>query len=242
MCTVSFVRLKDAVIITSNRDENILRKNAAAPAFLESKNKKIIFPRDPQAGGTWFAANENGIVAVLLNGAFKKHISKPPYRKSRGLVLLELVEAHDPLTHFSQLELRDIEPFTVILFQQEQLHVLRWDGVDKHMQEQDALADHLWSSSTLYTAEIIQKRLELFERFTKSTEKATPQLIRDFHGDDHGDPENGFVMRRPDGVKTFSITQAIVSTGSIDLLHHDLLQQQQFEERLLIVENIAAQR
>ena len=96
MCTVSFVRANDSIIITSNRHENIRRQNAVKPALYESSDKRIIFPKDPRAGGTWFAATDTGVVCVLLNGAFEKHIPVPPYRKSRGLVLLEIIENEDP--------------------------------------------------------------------------------------------------------------------------------------------------
>ncbi|MFM6926077.1 MAG: NRDE family protein, partial [Ferruginibacter sp.] len=67
MCTVSFVRANDSVIITSNRDEHVLRENAAAPASHFVYGKKLVFPQDARAGGTWFAVADNGAVAVLLN-------------------------------------------------------------------------------------------------------------------------------------------------------------------------------
>lgn len=234
MCTVSFVPVKDAVIITSNRDEHIQRKNAAAPAFHLLKNKKIIFPKDEKAGGTWFAAGDHGVVSVLLNGALKKHIAKPPYRISRGLILLEIIEADDPLVFFKSIGLGNIEPFTIVLFQYGSLHELRWDGNNKHDRSLDTSGNHIWSSSTLYTEEVIQNRKRLFEEFIKTKKIITAQMIRDFHGDDHGDEENGFVINRQTGMKTFSITQAVVKTGSIGFLHTDLLLHQQFEETMHI--------
>ncbi|MEJ0104485.1 MAG: hypothetical protein WDO19_18810 [Bacteroidota bacterium] len=39
---------------------------------------KSNFPKDGNAGGTWFAVHENGNVIVLLNGGFKFHESAPP--------------------------------------------------------------------------------------------------------------------------------------------------------------------
>ena len=233
MCTVSFVPVKDAVIITSNRDEHIQRKHAAAPAFHVLKNNNIIFPKDQKAGGTWFAAGDHGVVAVLLNGAFKKHIATPPYRKSRGLILLEIIEADDSFFYFTAIDLENIEPFNIVLFQHSSLYELRWDGINKHEKTLDTSRAHIWSSSTLYTEGVIQNRERLFQQFTRSGE-ITPQLIRDFHGDDHGDNENGFVINRQTGMKTFSITQAVVGTGTIDFLHTDLLQHQQFEEKIPI--------
>ena len=225
MCTVSFVRINDVVIITSNRDEHIQRENAAAPDFYTLRGKKIIFPKDARAGGTWFAAADTGVVAVLLNGAFKKHIAQPPYRKSRGLILLEMVEADKPLLYFNNLDLGNIEPFTVVLYQPGQLHELRWDGIDKYEKQLDITGNYIWSSSTLYGDEIIKHRENLFRQFTHSPVGITAAGIHDFHAGNNGDTENGFVIDRQTGMKTFSITQAVVNYNAVNFLHADLLQQ-----------------
>jgi uncharacterized protein with NRDE domain len=230
MCTVSFVRVNDAVIITSNRDEHIQRENAAAPGFHQLQNKKIIFPKDTRAGGTWFAAADNGVVAVLLNGAFQKHIAQPPYRKSRGLVLLEIIEADRPLFFFKTLSLDNIEPFTIVLYQPGLLHELRWDGNDKHEKALDITGNYIWSSATLYSDEIIEHRENLFDRFIHSAEGITAATIHDFHGSNNGDTENGFVISRQTGMKTFSITQAVVQSDAVNFSHADLLEEKRYTE------------
>ncbi len=234
MCTVSFVRVKDSIIITSNRDEHIHRTNAAAPELYFSGQKKMIFPKDVKAGGTWFVAADNGVVAVLLNGAFIKHIAQPPYRKSRGLILLEIIEAGDPYLFFISANLDNIEPFTVILYQPGSLYELRWDGKNKYQKLLDTFGHYIWSSSTLYSDEVIEQRKNLFEQFIHETNEITAELVRDLHGDDHGDAENGFVISRQTGMKTFSITQAVVKAEDIQFLHTDLLQQKQFTETMYI--------
>lgn len=234
MCTVSFVPLKDAVIITSNRDEHIQRKTAAAPGIHLLANKKIIFPKDAKAGGTWFAATDKGVVAVLLNGAFVKHIARPPYRKSRGLVLLDIIEADDPFLFFKEIDLDNIEPFTVILLQAGTLYELRWDGRKKYEKLMDTSGNHIWSSATLYSDEVISIRKNLFDQFIKTEKNLTVEAIHDFHGYNHGDDENGFVINRQTGLRTFSITQAVVKNDGVTFLHNDLLQHQQFAKTLLI--------
>jgi uncharacterized protein with NRDE domain len=234
MCTVSFVRANGYIIITSNRDEHIHRENAAAPDFYILLNKKIIFPKDARAGGTWFAAADNGVVAVLLNGAFKKHIAKPPYRKSRGLILLEIMEADKPLSFFQQLNLDNIEPFTVVLYQPGRLYELRWDGTGKHEKQLDITGNYIWSSSTLYSDEIIKRRKILFEQFIKTSVDITVESIHDFHNSNNGDAENGFIINRQTGMKTFSITQAVVTCNTVNFLHSDLLQQKKYAEILPI--------
>lgn len=228
------MRIKDVVIITSNRDEHVQRQNAAAPAFHLLQHKKIIFPKDVKAGGTWFAAADTGVVAVLLNGAFVKHIAKPPYRKSRGLILLQIIEADEPYSFFTALNLENIEPFTIILYQPGSLHELRWDGNDKYEKLLNTSGNYIWSSATLYADEIIEQRKNLYNQFIHSTKNITPVLVHHFHADDNSDNENGFVINRQTGMKTFSITQAVVKKGNIQFLHTDLLQQKQFEETMHI--------
>jgi uncharacterized protein with NRDE domain len=234
MCTVSFVRVKEAIIITSNRDEHIQRENAAAPSFHQLQQKKMIFPKDTRAGGTWFAAGENGVVAVLLNGAFKKHIAQPPYRKSRGLVLLEIAAADEPLSFFKTLNLNQIEPFTIVLYQPGLLYELRWDGNDKHQNMLDITCNYIWSSATLYTDEVIEHRKNLFEQFTRANAAITSSSIHDFHASNNGDAENGFVISRQTGMKTFSITQAVIQDNELNFSHTDLLQQKHYTETIQI--------
>ena len=234
MCTVSFVSANGNIIITSNRDENIQRPTAAAPDFELLGNKKIIFPKDAKAGGTWFAACSNGAVAVLLNGAFVKHIPTPPYRKSRGLILLDIIEAGESYAFFKEMNLDKIEPFTVILYLPGTLHELRWDGNNKHEKLLSISDNYIWSSATLYTDEVIAERKKKFEDFISTKKIITAGLIHDFHNTNHGDDENGFIINRETGMKTFSITQAIISNDQIDFIHTDLLQHQQYKEILHI--------
>ena len=240
MCTVSFISAGNKKIITSNRDENLKRGRASAPDFEILNNKKIIFPKDSKAGGTWFAAADNGVVAVLLNGAFIKHTPAPPYRKSRGLILLEIIESDNPLSFFGVMNLQNIEPFTLVLYQhtvscgQATLHELRWDGNNKHELLLDNSGNYIWSSATLYTDEVIQHRKNLFDKFVDNTGTITADLIYQFHSNNNEDDENGFVINRQTGLKTFSITQAVLQNGAIDFLHTDLLQHQRFEESMPI--------
>jgi Transport and Golgi organisation 2 len=220
--------------MTSNRDENVQRQNAAAPAFHEINNKRIIFPKDAKAGGTWFAASDTGTVAILLNGAFVKHIPAPPYRKSRGLVLLDIIGAGDPFDHFNEIDLFQIEPFTLVLFQNPHLYELRWDEKRKYVKQLNTHEFHIWSSATLYTAEAVAERERIFRHFVQDENHLQPAKIHDMHNSDHGDPENGFVIDRESGLKTFSITQAVIGEGRIDFRHDDLLHNRQFHETMNI--------
>ena len=117
MCTVSFVNANGKIIITSNRDEKTLRPNAIEPRNYLINNKKIIFPKDKKAGGTWFAIDEHSTILVLLNGADEKHTLKESYRKSRGLIVLELISSKSVIHAWKFIDLNNIEPFTLVLFE-----------------------------------------------------------------------------------------------------------------------------
>ncbi|MEK6155378.1 NRDE family protein [Flavobacteriaceae bacterium 3-367] len=228
MCTVSFLPSKDRFFITSNRDEQPSRSVAFEPVEEVTHNCRLIYPKDPKAGGTWFAVNENGNVCVLLNGAFEKHISQGNYAMSRGLVLLKVISAATPVFELRTIDLQRIEPFTIILFVNRELLEFRWDGHRKYFKELDSAQAYIWSSATLYDAVVRRQRETLFDGFLKRTTVVRPEDIIGFHSNNHDDFENGFVINRNDSLKTLSITQAIVDEDEIGLNHMDLLREKEY--------------
>jgi uncharacterized protein with NRDE domain len=165
MCTVSFVNANGKIIITSNRDEKIIRPKAIEPKNYVINNKKVLFPKDSKAGGTWFAVDEYSNVIVLLNGADEKHVSTGNYGKSRGLIVLEIIGSDTPLATWNSINLDTIEPFTIVLFENHNLFQLRWNGTEKHTTQLDSNQNHIWSSSTLYPKLIREKRANWFVTF-----------------------------------------------------------------------------
>ncbi len=236
MCTVSFVYSNGKTIITSNRDEKVLRKSAVEPRNYCINNKNILFPKDPKAGGTWFAVDENANVLVLLNGADEKHKVLLPYRKSRGLIVLDIISSVSPKDFWNEIDLEKIEPFTLVLFQNSQLFQLRWNGNQKETLVLNECKNHVWSSATLYSKEICEKRSEWFYSFL---EKITfPSAIEMFHfhrNTEKENLENGLVINRNEEMKTLSITQAIFEKNKAEVAHHDLITNLSFETTFLIL-------
>src|SRR5688572_20600569 len=115
MCTVTYIPVNDSFFFTSNRDEKDWRTPALPPSVNEHHSGKILYPKDSNAGGTWIAGHENGNLVVFLNGAFVAHTPQPPYRKSRGLVLLDLIDHSTPFNSFLAINLNNIEPFTAVV-------------------------------------------------------------------------------------------------------------------------------
>ena len=223
MCTVSFVPAKDKIIITSNRDEAVLR-TALPPETYLINNKKITFPKDPKAGGTWYAVSEDGNVLVLLNGADEKHKHQPPYSRSRGLIVLEMISSISSILHWDAIDLDNLEPFTLVLYQDSKLYQLRWNGNTKSRVDLDASKNHIWSSSTLYPKEIREQRSEWFFRFMENKQDVTETEMFNFHRyTENSNAENGLIINRNNALKTLTITQTVLQNDEIIMNHYDLI-------------------
>lgn len=236
MCTVSFVATNDKIIITSNRDEKTARPSAIPPRSYTVNGKNLIFPKDPKAGGTWFVANADGVILVLLNGADEKHEVYLPYRKSRGLIVLDMISSLSPKDFWSEIDLENIEPFTLVLFQNNALFQLRWNGKEKETTSLDIHQNHIWSSSTLYSSSIREKRANWFHTFMNQNPEITESKMHDFHRyTEEENDENGLVINRNDEMKTLSITQAVIEKNKVAILHYDLIAQQDFSTSFITV-------
>lgn len=236
MCTVSFVQSNDTIIITSNRDEKTLRPSAIPPRSYTVNGKNLIFPKDPKAGGTWFIANADGVILVLLNGADEKHEVQFRYRKSRGLIVLEIISSVSPKDFWNEIDLENIEPFTLVLFQKKALFQLRWNGKEKETVTLDVNKNHIWSSATLYPAAIREKRASWFQFFMDQNYEISESKMYDFHRyTEEGNDENGLVINRNNEMKTLSITQAVMKENKVSILHYDLIAQQDFSTSFITV-------
>lgn len=241
MCTVTFIPSRGKVYLTSNRDEKNWRKDAADPCVYEFASGKVLFPKDADAGGTWIAIHENGNAIVFLNGGLVAHTPQPPYRKSRGLILLDLIEASTPYNSFLAIKLNNIEPFTAIIWDDGHLFECRWDGERKHHFQRDESLPHIWSSVTLYNEEVIRKRNQWFESWLTSNPAPTQNDILHFHqftGD--GDAHNDLRMNRNGTVFTVSVTSLDITEGSAGMRYLDLKNNRQTDASLHIEKSLAS--
>jgi uncharacterized protein with NRDE domain len=232
MCTVTFLpKGKQGFILTSNRDESILRQ-AVPPEKHLIGNNPVFYPQDTIAGGTWFATGSHYTLCIL-NGAFVPHERKLPYRKSRGLVVKEFFEYNDAIQFAGEYDFGGIEPFTLVIIHHSDevtIYELRWDGKEKHFHATDATQPQIWGSVSLYTPEVIAQRKALFEEWLKEHGEYRQEDIIEFHEYKNGkDKENGLVISRFNGIlKTVSISSAEANSGKVLMKYHDLLTDKQY--------------
>lgn len=221
MCTVTFIPTgPQSFILTSNRDENPQRTTGSPDANCTIIQEEcVVFPRDQRAGGTWIAISSQNRMACLLNGAFVKHQHRPPYRKSRGLIVLDFFSATGIRSFTENIDLDGIEPFTLVMIDKGELGELRWDGSRKHFRALDPSEAWIWSSATLYDEETAAAKEVRFRRWLSTHPGPSPQDVSHFHGVNN--PE-GYLLDLP-VVKTVSIT-SVENTGSeLRMVYHDLL-------------------
>lgn len=238
MCTVTFLPLGSGdFALTSNRDEAPGR----SPAGLSQHRwfgETLVYPEDTLAHGTWIATSGDDRLVCVLNGAFLRHKRELPYRRSRGLMVLDYFSFSDAQAFFRDYTFYNMEPFTFISWDRGRLQVLRWDGQEKHLRDLPVDQLHLWSSATLYPPAIQAKREQWMADFQAGTPQPTATDILSWHhtaGD--GDPENDVIMDRKGIVQTVSITQVQRRTEGWQLRYEDLLHQSVDEASLPLTTN-----
>lgn len=235
MCTVTYIPQSDGhFVLTSNRDENAAR----SPQHLDREEvggASLLFPRDTAAGGTWIVASDTNRVVCLLNGAFEKHKHQPPYKHSRGLMVLDFFRFATAEEFFKQYDFEGLEPFTFIIVDRGQPYELRWDEEQLHVKQLDPKRHYLWSSATLYPGEVGEMRQQWFRDWLDGRTDFSPTAILDFHRKGgQGDDWNGFIMNRDGRVQTVSITQIVKSETGISLVYNDLLRSNQLFDSLTL--------
>ena len=224
MCTVTLIPVKDSnFILTSNRDEAITR-STLTPDFYVVEGVRMLLPKDAHAGGTWIGISEQNRMVCLLNGGFKNHKRKEKYRQSRGIVVTDMLAAKNILTFLSTYNFKNIEPFTIVMadWQTTMLFFeIVWDGIALHKRVLDGTKVHIWSSSTLYCADMKNKREHWFSSFQKK-QLLTSESLLEFHKNAGiGDPHIDLQIDR--GVlKTRSITQIVKEDEEISMRYENL--------------------
>lgn len=203
MCTVLFIPTKDKKVFVSLRDESPIRPRAIAPELYNFQDINYLAPKDAFAGGTWLGVNEFRNVIILLNGGFENHVKNEKYTLSRGIIVKDLLSSSLPVLDWNIMEMDNVEPFTLIIWSENKLFHLVWDGENKHRFRLDESIPHIFSSATLYNKEAKIKREEEFQNWIIMDPPVSKFTVLNFFKS-FQDEQNGFLMNRNEVVKTLS--------------------------------------
>jgi len=225
MCTVTYLPLgENKFILTSSRDVPFLRKPAEAPKIFTEDSVALIYPKDGEAGGTWIGTSSKNRLICLLNGGYENHIAKEKYRKSRGIIVKDLLKSKNISEALAAIDLKDIEPFTLAIVDWNdglELYTFVWTGVKKHVLNMPQVP-HIWSSSTLYDAAIKKMRQDWFAKWNSSVDVYSQEKIIKFHKTAGvGNPEIDVLMRRNKG-GTVSISSVRRENNKLHFIYEDI--------------------
>ena len=213
MCIVSYINNKNSFYLTSNRDIPNSRKIALSPKKYTINGQELTFPKDPDGGGSWIAANSTRL-GCILNVKNKKIIDD---NNSRGIFLIESLTQQEPENYFIKCNLNNTYPFFMILLDlnKKKLKRLIWDGTEKKIENLNIKQNYLWMSTSIYEDKIINDKQYLFKKIL--TNEITKSKILDFHNCNQYDSVNNNKMN------TVNITQISGTSKINDINYYDLL-------------------
>ncbi len=230
MCTLIFFPAKDGVHFASLRDESILRKQAITPQIITNETGlQVVMPIDGEAGGSWIGASNEGVIMVLMNGAFVKHKHSPPYAKSRGLILKEMLLAEDFKSLWATMDLTNIEPFSIFCYNHTHFIRLTWTSEQKVETPLNSSTAHVFSSCTLYNTEMATFREQAINSWMEQSPKVDRASTLLFLQTAFEQSTTGFFLNR-ETVKTISYTYLKIlgqSPSKISFHYTDLLTNQE---------------
>lgn len=239
MCVLTYSPLPEGgFILTSNRDEQTKRSFALAPKkYWLRSDYPTFFPKDPQSGGTWIASSTH-FTLCLLNGAFEAHSPEPPYRQSRGKVILDFHDFKSVENFYENYLFEGIEPFTLVIIANERnkelaLFEIRWNGEKAFLEKKIADKPAIWSSVTLYSPEIIAERQNWFNTLLSEALIDNTKLLNFHHFGGKGDQENDMKVNRDGKLKTMSITQICQDNKNFTIYYEDLETNKSHRYRIL---------
>lgn len=131
MCTLAWDNSAGRLWVVFNRDEQRTRAPSTGVRWHPGTHAPFACATDPEGGGTWFAASTAGFAVALLNHHPAVHQPDPQSRRSRGLLVTDLVNARSPrdgLTRLKGMDLRAYAPFHLFFLSPEAVAGMTWDG------------------------------------------------------------------------------------------------------------------
>jgi hypothetical protein len=238
MCSVSWVRRRDSLLVVMNRDERRDRAPARPPRRWRGADGGFTAPLDGEAGGTWIAAKDSGVVLALLNhhgpgGSGGRGLHRADHadvaggvrRISRGLLVTALAaqEAPPDAARLRAAGLAAYAPFRLFVAgRQLPPRVFTWNGARLSVRRLDARVGFLTSSSWNPSA-VIPARQARFRAFRRGHPRPTRADLVAFHAsadDPRGTPWAVCMSR--DDARTVSRTVVEVTTAGVTMRYRAL--------------------
>ncbi len=184
----------------------------------------MVWPCDPQSGGTWIGVNDAGLAMVLLNRAPRQAAPTSP-TTSRGVLIPRLLHATDLDAAAARARMRltngatpRFDPFTLVMIQRRAVVVLDYDNGLNSVTRHRLIAPLLFTSSSLGDEVVDRPRRRLFAALVQASRRPLAGQAR-FHRHRWRDrPDLSVWMARPDAA-TVSRTVVDVRSNAISVAY-----------------------
>ncbi len=156
--------------VMCNRDELMTRAPALPPTLWAAGTRRALMPIDPHSGGTWIAANDAGLVFVLLNTYDRASApagARARARVSRGAIIPTLVgcaTVSRALAQAQRIRADRFAPFRLLIIDRDEIADC-WPDRDRiRHRRRDLRSAILRTSSALGDAVASRPRRALFQR------------------------------------------------------------------------------
>lgn len=213
MCTLAWGNRRGDLWACFNRDEHRERPQAEEPRLHEGPNGPVAYARDPEGGGTWFAASSCGFAVSLLNNYPLRGELPGTAPRSRGLLVTELAgcrSAANAFTRLAELRMEAYAAFHLFLLSGDNAVGMSWDGSRLIFRD---LAEHFLSTSSFKPDQIPSTRLENWRNLPLE-QSGNPDFMAAWMR--RSDAENGafgVAMDRPDARTVSQILLKSDSSG-----------------------------
>ncbi len=122
MCTLTAINLAatgvgDGYRVVMSRDEQRTRSRSVEPEWRDIKGLGVVWPTDPDSGGTWIGAAESGLTLALVNSFPESLPALPADLVSRGTIIPGLLDSQgieDVVDRLSQMDVERFAPFRLL--------------------------------------------------------------------------------------------------------------------------------
>jgi hypothetical protein len=203
--------------VVCNRDELLTRAPALPPTLWAAGPRRAVMPIDPHSGGTWIAANDAGLVFVLLNA--HDGTSASAGEISRGTIIPTLVgcaTVSRAVAQAQKIRTDRFAPFELLIIDRYRVVECRPDGDRMYHRRSNLRSAILRTSSGLGDAVVAGPRRTLFQSTVTGARNARAAQDHYHRHQWPGREAISVKMRRHDAA-TVSRTVVEVREGSVRL-------------------------
>ena len=220
MCTLAWGHTDAGLWACFNRDEQRTRPIAEPPRLHGQWNPPLVFARDPQGEGTWFAVSLAGFAVALLNHYPAAPGTRPDVFRSRGSLVVELAglpSADDAFSRVCGISLAEYAPFNLFVLSLESVKACAWDGSDLTHPD---LTGNFWSTSSFLPAEVAAWRRDWWDRLPDKADMTPAEIGQCLRRTVPEMPAHGVTMDRNE-TRTFSQIELMLARDSCRFSYRD---------------------